>query len=158
VRRFFSSSFLFALIALLLLRGWAGEAMATDMAAARLQPAQSAIKTIAGHAHGYWAEATFYHPSANVEAVDANHAGPLNHGVETMAGAGDCADHALTTSAQPAVGHCGFHAACQACSTLAPTAAVAQLMPVVSVLTRPDDTATRFASADAATRQKPPIS
>jgi hypothetical protein len=155
VRRFFSCSFFFVLIVLLLLRGWAGEAMATDMAAARLQPAQSATKTIADHAHGYWAEATFYHASANAGAAHANHAG---HGVETMAGAGECADHASNTSAQPAVGHCGFHAACQACSTLALTAVVAQLMPVVSVLTRPGDTATRFASADAATRQKPPIS
>jgi hypothetical protein len=142
--------FFFLLIALLLLRGWIGEAMATDMAATWLQPAQSATKTIAAHAHEYWAEAHFYHQTANSGAAHAT------HGAGAMAG--DCADQPLDGAAQAAGGHCGVHAACQACYTLAPTAAAVQLAPVFSALTRPGDAASRFASADAATSQKPPIS
>jgi hypothetical protein len=143
-------SFFFLMIALLLLRGWTGEAMATDMAAAWLQPAQSATNSIAAHAHERWAQATFNHQTANSGAAHADHgAGVI---------AGDCADQPLDSAAQPAGGHCGVHAACQACYTLAPTAAAAQLAPVFSALTRPGEAASRFASADAATSQKPPIS
>jgi hypothetical protein len=143
--------FYFLLIALLLLRGWIGEAMATDMAASWLQPAQSATKTIAAHAYGTWARASFYHQTASSGLA---HAG---HGAGAMAGAGDCADQPLDTGAQPAGGHCGVHGACQACYTLAPSAAVAQLALVVGALTRPSTAAARFASADAASDQKPPI-
>jgi hypothetical protein len=138
--------FYFLLIALLLLRGWMGEAMATDMAAAWLQPAQSATKTIAANARESWAQATFYHQIANSDTPHASH------------GAGDCVDQPLKTAAQPAGAHCSAHAACQACFTLAPTAAVAPLAPVFTALARFGDAAARFASADAATSQKPPIS
>jgi hypothetical protein len=144
--------FFYLLIALLLLRGWMGEAMATDMAAGWLQPAQSATKTIATHAHETWAQASFDHQTVNSGAA---HAG---HGAGAMAGAGDCADQPLDSAAQPAGAHCGTHAACQACYTATPTTAAAQLAPVFSTATRPGDAAARFASADAATSQKPPIS
>jgi hypothetical protein len=142
----------YILIALLLLRGWIGEAMATDMAAAWLQPAQSATKTIAAHAHEYWAQATLDHQTANSGAA---HAG---HGAAAMAGMGDCADQPLNADEQPAGAHCSAHAACQACYTAMPTTATAQLTPVFSALARPGDAAARFASADRAPDQKPPIS
>jgi hypothetical protein len=143
--------FFFLLIALLLLRGWMGEAMATDMATTWLQPAQLATKTIAAHAHKYWAQATLDHQTAN--------SGPaLGHGAAAMAGMSDCADQPLNADEQPAGAHCSAHAACQACYTATPTTAAAQLPPVFSALARPGDAAARFASADAAPSQKPPIS
>ena len=140
------------MIALLLLRGWMGEAMATDMAASGLQPAQSATKTIAAQAHETRAEAPFEHQKTNFGAA---HAG---HGAAAMAGVGDCADRPLDAPAQAADGHCSAHAACQACYTPSPTTAAAQLAPVFNALTRPSAAAARFASADAAPGQKPPIS
>lgn len=139
------------MIALLLLRGWSGEAMATEMAAVGLQPAQFATKTIATDAHEYWAKAHFYQQTGHSVAA------PAGHGAAAMAGIGDCADQLLDSAEQPAGGHCGFHAACQACYTLAPTAAAARLSLVFSTLTRPGAAAARFASADAAPGQKPPI-
>jgi hypothetical protein len=142
--------FFFFMIALLLLRCWMGGAMATDMAAAWLQPAQSATKTIAAHAREHWSQASFDHQTANFGAA---HAG---HGAAAMAG--DCADHLPDTAAQPAGEHCSVHAACQACYTATPTSAAAQLTPVFSAFAQPGDTAARFASADAAQDQKPPIS
>ena len=140
------------MIALLLLRGWMGEAMATNMAATWLQPAHSATKTIAANAHETGAEATFNHKTADSGAAHAA------RGTEAMAGAGDCADQPLDAAAQPTGGHCSAHVACQACHTLAPTAAVAHLTQVFSLLTRPSAAAARFASADATPDQKPPIS
>jgi hypothetical protein len=144
--------FFFLLIALLLLRGWIGEAMATDMASVWLQPAQSATKTIATHAHESWADA---HSGHRTVSSVAHHAG---YGAGAMAGMGDCADQPLDSAAQPAGAHCGTHATCQACYTATPTTAAAQLAPVFSAPTRPGAAAARFASADAASSQKPPIS
>jgi hypothetical protein len=144
--------FFVLMITLLLLRGWIGEAMATDMAAAGLQPAPSATKTIATHTHETRAEPPFDHQTVNSGAAHAA------HGAAAMGGVGDCADQPLDTAAQPAGAHCSFHAACQACYTPTPTTAVAPLTPVFSALTRPSAAAARFASADAAPSQKPPIS
>jgi hypothetical protein len=140
----------YLLITLLLLRGWIGEAMATDMAAAWLQPAQSATKTIASHADEYWAKATLDHQTVTSGTAHAGHsAGAI---------AGDCAEQLPNADEQPAGAHCSAHAACQACYTATPTTAAAQLTPVFSALARPGEAAARFASADAAASQKPPIS
>ena len=134
MRRFF----FVLLIALLLLRGWMGDAMATGMATAWLQPAQSATKTIAAHAHETGAQAHFEHEMTDQEAVH-----------------GDCADH----PADQASGvHCGLHAACLACNALAPNPAMLHLTPVFRAFTLQRSAAARFASADAAPSQKPPIS
>ena len=134
MRRFF----FVLLIALLLLRGWMGEAMATGMAASWLQPAQSATKTIATHAHDHLAQAHFEHETASARALH-----------------GDCADHPADKASGA---HCGTHAACQACQTVAPTPAIAYLAPVFTATLLPRAAAARFASADAALGQKPPIS
>ena len=136
------------MIALLLLRGWTGEAMANDMALASLQqphqPQQSTTKTIAAHAHAISAEVHFDHELAIPEA--------------SARAAHDCAGHAADGAAPAADGHCQSCDACQACHSVALTPAAVDAAPVFGSRTRPHARAARFASAEAALGHKPPIS
>lgn len=139
--------------ALLLFRGWTGDAMANDMALASLQhphppqtSQQSTIKTIATHAHAISAKANFYHESAMPAAPDAAQA------------AHDCAGHAADSEAPVAHGHCQSCDACQACHGIALTPAAVDAAPVFDSRTRAHAKAARFASAEAAPGHKPPIS
>lgn len=141
---------LFALmIALLPLRGWIGDAMATEMALAQVQHPQLATKTIASHTHETGAEAHFHHEAAAPEAADA---------VQAMQAVHDCAGHAADDASHVADAHCESCAACQACHAVALSHAAPDVNPVFNALTRPHAAADQFASADAALRQKPPIS
>jgi len=136
--------FLFAiLIALLPLRGWVGDAMATQMAAGQLQHHHTEAAAIqADHVHEH-------------EAMDAAHAdhhaqAPVMH---------DCADQTADDGdSQSADGHCETCAACQACHAVALSPAALDSMPVFSAPTLPRPAADPFASADTALGQKPPIS
>jgi hypothetical protein len=130
------------LIALLPLRGWVGDAMATQMAAGQIQhQQQTQTASQAGHAH---------------ETVDAAHTG---HHEDTAAQAlHDCADQTADGNSHSADGHCETCAACQACHTVALAPAAPSLMPRFSASTLSHPGADPFASADAALRQKPPIS
>ena len=121
---------LFALlIALLPFRGWAGDTMATQMAAGQLQHQQAQ-------------EADSAHAGLHAENAPALH---------------DCAEPSADDS-HAAGGHCETCAACQACHTVALTPAAPGLTPHFSASTLPHPAADPFASADAALRQKPPIS
>lgn len=138
---------LFALmIALLPLRGWMGDAMATEMALAQLQPTQSTAKIMASHAHGTSAGADFYHEAGAPEAVQE---GPVAH---------DCAEPASDDAFHAGNAYCGSCAACQACHTVALFPMAADLNNLVSERTLPRAASTPFASAEAALDQKPPIS
>lgn len=132
------------LIALLPLRGWVGDAMATQMAAGQIQHSQiqqhGATKTIADHQDGIWAAAHFDHEEV-AEAAEP-----------------DCAGHSTGESTHAADGHCESCAACQACNTVALSLTGPDLSPAFNALTLPHSAADQFASADAALRQKPPIS
>jgi hypothetical protein len=122
---------LFALlIALLPLRGWVGDAMATQMAAGQLEHQQ-------------------------MQTVDSAHAG---HHAENAIHLQDCAEQADDGSTHASGGHCETCAACQACHTVALSLAGSGLMPVLSTHDLPRPAAELFASADAALRKKPPIS
>jgi hypothetical protein len=138
---------LFALlIALLPLRGWVGDAMATRMAAGQLQhqhqPTQTAAQ--ADHVHG---------------AADAAHANQHEEAAsETTLALHDCAGQADEGGSHSTDGHCETCAACQACHTVALSLAAPDLMPVFSVSPLPRQAAAPFASADTALRKKPPIS
>jgi hypothetical protein len=133
---------LFALlIALLPLRGWVGDAMATQMAAGQLQHQSTQAAAQADHVH---------------EEVSAAHADHEEAAPEIALH--DCASQADEGSTHAAGGHCETCAACQACHTVALTLAAPNLMPVFSAPTLPRPAADQFASADAALRQKPPIS
>jgi len=133
--------FLFALlIALLPLRGWMGDAMATQMAAGQLQHHQQTQAAVqADHVH---------------EAMDTAHA---DHHTETQA-LHDCMDQVADDASHSSDGHCETCAACQACHTVALSPATPDLMPHFSAPTLPRSAADPFASADTALRQKPPIS
>jgi hypothetical protein len=162
---------IFALmIALLPLRGWVGDAMATQMAVHTLhqagiesssvpsspasQPAPEAIaiKTIAASAGITWATGTSdHHSGANQPAAMPP----------------DCQEHAaaMTTdgastnlASTDASGACPDCAFCQACHTVALTGAEPNLAPSAHPSALPQPTAAQFASAEAALGQKPPIS
>lgn len=149
---------LFALmIALLPLRGWVGDAMATEMAPAQLgQP--GTIKNVAHNTHGSWTKDHFYHESVAVEAL---------HGVQTHHEAQspkppllahDCAGQASADHGQSASTACDSCAACQACHTVAIDPQTRLTGPAFNTRTLPGSAATLFASADTARGQKPPIS
>lgn len=131
------------LIALLLLRGWTGDAMANDMALASLQhphqAQQSTPEIIATHTHGESAGAHFDHENAP----------PAAHGCD-----GHAAEHAVTADS----GHCQSCNACQACNSAALTQPATGANPVFNPGTPPRAGVARFASAEAALGQKPPIS
>jgi hypothetical protein len=128
------------LIALLPLRGWVGDAMATQMAAGKIQHQTAQVAAEAGHLH---------------EDVEMAHTG---HATETPA-LHDCAEQAADGgNSHAADGHCETCAACQACHTVALTPAPLDLPSYFSASTLPLPAADPFASADAALRQKPPIS
>ena len=128
------------LIALLPLRGWVGDAMATQMAAGQIQ--HQAIQ-VAG-------EASRLH-----EDVEMAHTG---HATEAPA-LHDCAEQpADGGNTHSADGHCETCAACQACHTVAVSLAARGDMPHLNTPALPRPAADSFASADAALRQKPPIS
>jgi len=131
------------MIALLPLRGWMGDAMATEMALAQLQ---STAKIMASHAHGTSAGADFHHEAGAPEAVQE---GPVAH---------DCAEPASDDAFHAGTAYCGSCAACQACHTLALFPMAADLNDLVSERTLPRAASTPFASAEAALDQKPPIS
>ncbi|MDO8458964.1 MAG: hypothetical protein Q7K57_41265 [Burkholderiaceae bacterium] len=138
------------LIALLLLRGWMGEAMATGMAMAPLQPPPSATQTAAAHTHEISAQAHFDHATAESEAFyEAQAAHDCN---------GDPASDDPCHAGHAGQAHCDTCAACQACHTVALTPSAASAHPVFSARAVPRAKAAFFASADTGTGQKPPIS
>lgn len=122
---------LFALlIALLPLRGWVGDAMATQMATGQVQ-----------HQHA--------------KAAEPAHAG---HHAQASTALHDCANPADDGSTDVAGGHCESCAACQACHTVGLSLAVPGAMPALGAPGLASPAADLFASADAALRKKPPIS
>lgn len=144
--------FFIAMIFLLLLRGWVGDAMATGMAAGHLQQLSLATEFVAAHDHGSMAEAHFDHKMASEPAESMVHA---------AATPPDCAGHASGQTSDPMTsedGHCAACAACQACNTalLSPVTASTASLAIPPAL--PRSPAARFASAVAALGQKPPIS
>ncbi|MGV8803415.1 MAG: hypothetical protein ACWA6Y_00455 [Polaromonas sp.] len=128
------------MMALLLVRGWAGDAMTTSMA---LAPLQHATTLIAANAHGISAQAHLDHESA---ASRATH---------------DCGGHAdqeTEDTRLAADAHCESCAACQACHSVALTPATTGGGSLFSAASQPRSAAAQFASAETARGQKPPIS
>ena len=141
--------FLFALmIALLPLRGFAGDVMATEMAiqmAAQVQShAADATKNVASHADNLGASGHF----------DSHHETAAAQEAATTVNA--CADHMAAEQCHSSDNH-GSCQACQACHTVALSLAFNQAQPVLDSSMRPHLVAAQFASAEAALGQKPPI-
>lgn len=142
-----------AMIFLLLLRGWVGDAMATGMAAGHLQQAAPATEFIATHIHESGAGAHFDHEMTSEPVA------PMLHSAAVPP---DCAGHASGQTSDPlapeAAGHCESCSACQTCHTVAlsPVTASTASLTISPVL--PHSPAARFASVIATLGQKPPIS
>ena len=134
---------LFALmIALLLLRGWVGDAMANSMALAPLQHSQPSVMAM------------------QMSGPMAPDAAPMTAAAQTAHKAThDCAGHATPDNNAPAAStHCQTCGACQACHSLALILPTASPSAAFNPRVQPPAPAARFASADAAPGQKPPIS
>jgi len=140
------------MIALLPLRGWMGDAMATEMAASQGQARQIAARTMASHAHSAGETDHLHHGMTAPEATQSA-AQPDTPSASTSNP--DCLDHDTDTASH---GQCGSCPACQACHTVALSSAALTLRPVFHPFTLPASAAAQFASAEAALGQKPPIS
>lgn len=154
------------MILLLPLRGWAGDAMATDMAVGAmhgLQVAQKprtpvATEIIAMNVQGTGATAHFH-----AENTDHHVSGDLQI-VTKVASSHDCADmqaghsgshHAVEGGSTT---DCGVCPSCQACHTVALSLKSEKTASVFNPQAQPLIAGHKFASADAALSQKPPIS
>lgn len=136
--------FFIIMIALLPLRGWVSDAMATGMAATQVQFQQHvATKIIAAHAHESGAQAHF-----DLEIVVA----------EADRTAADCSGHASGGEPHAADTHCDSCNVCQACNTVALSPVAADVTAVFNLRTLPRAAVAQFASAETALGQKPPIS
>jgi len=132
------------MMVLLPLRGWTGDAMATDMA----------VSTAAQQMH----------ETASAAQADAHlsHQGHSDHATheaqsEVTANTADCLSHADCDQTHNA-GHCESCSACQACHNVALLVGPDELKPRLNSLWTSTEAADPFASADAAHDQKPPIS
>ena len=133
VMRFFV---LVLMMFLLPLRGWTGDAMATDMAVniAAQEIHQSVVVSYGAQAHD-------------------GHQGHESHSDDPAA---HHADHRAGHSA--GTGTCESCSACQACHNVALLVTCDDLKPILNTLWTTTELADPFASADAALDQKPPIS
>jgi hypothetical protein len=146
---------LIIMIALLPLRGWSGEVMATDMASSQVvqahKQAQSATQNIATSDRVDWAKNTFNNQNSNFLAqnllVDT-----------TLPATADCEGHNKLGNAEPASAHCDTCPACQACHSVALSVVGFSLSPTFSPRSQPHIASADFASAITALGQKPPIS
>lgn len=137
--------FIILLIALMPLRGWASDALATQMGMAQVQAQQQNVTTaMAVHAHAVGEPA-----HSDLDTLE----------VKAALAAADCPGHASGGDAHAADTHCESCSACQACHTVA-------LLPVpnftasaaLNLSAPPRAAIAQFTSAQAARDQKPPIS
>jgi len=143
------------LIAVLPLRGWVGDAMATQMAAGQIQHSQSQQH---GQQHGQQHSATKMIAEHQDDTLAAAHFDHEEAAAAPQAAGPDCAGHGAGENTHGADGHCESCAACQACNAVALSLTVPDRGPVLIPLALSLSAADSFASADAALRQKPPIS
>jgi hypothetical protein len=127
------------MIALLPIRGWVGDVMATEMASPQAAQLHHATEMVAAHAHATGAEAHFDHESS-------------------VKSPPDCAGHGEGSGSPTADAHCESCAACQACHTVALSPVSTRTASLAVSPALPRSPAARFASAIAALGQKPPIS
>ena len=142
------------MLALLPLRGWAAEVMATEMASSQVvrvnSPTGLAAKSMANKLSMSRATDTLAVQKSTFEILQTKT--PEMH---------DCEGHAAADSAASTDAHadaCATCQACQACHSLALSVAVFSLNPTFASRTLPRSAAIPFSSATTALGQKPPIS
>ena len=147
---------IFALmIALLPLRGWVGDAMATQMAVHALQSASASSLAITA-ADELATDAQSMQGSAAVADATASLAAQLAGGMSV-----DCMSHdsnALESHGASTGPGCENCSACQACHTVALSPPGHERHAIALPGMRPASGITPFVSAQAAAGQKPPIS
>ncbi len=134
--------FLIIMIALLPLRGWVSDAMATGMVTAQVQQ-MVATNTVATSARAAGVKA---HHDAEIVVTGASQA------------PSDCSGHASGGDDHADDTHCSTCSVCQACHTVALSPAAAEVTTAFNPRTLPHAVVAPFASAEAALGQKPPIS
>ena len=135
--------FLIIMIALLPLRGWVSDAMATGMAATQAQQTQAvATKIVATHTGAASAKTHF-----DLETMTAA-ADPT---------AADCSGHVLAAKSHAADTHCESCSICQACHTVALSPVAAGVSAAFNLGTLPRAAAAQFASAQTALGEQTPI-
>ena len=136
------------MIVLLPLRGWMGDAMATSMATSNHQQ-EVAIKTVSTHVN----EPDF--ESLNNSVHQKTDEQNLTQVMQ------DCTGHA-SVSSDPSTsangGHCSSCQVCQVCHSVALSSATLMVDAVFNAFALPQTAPAQFTSAQAALRQKPPIS
>ena len=136
------------MILLLPLRGWMGDAMATNMAIDMATSVAPAVKTTAADAKKTSLNGHFEYPLL-VQAAPAV-------AVQTLP---DCAGHVSSDEAHGMQDeHCKPCQSCQACHTLALSSSLPDLRSVFAAPLMPLAMTAQFTSAVAALGQKPPIS
>jgi len=146
------------MMALLPLRGWAGEVMATEMASSQVShqhgQRDDVIESIAGQVHKKGISDTFELEKTAFEVAKAL----LEANSTKTVAMHDCAGDAKGDDATQTDSRCDVCPACQACHTVAlsqlETHGASLAMPVAL----PHSPAAQFVSAVAALGQKPPIS
>ena len=146
------------MIALLPLRGWAGEVMATEMASSQVVRAHAqteyATELVASGIRINWDTTDLEDKKTAFGAQN-----PIFETNHTKTSAmHDCEGLAKADEAGPADAHCDSCSACQACHTVALSTEAVSLNLTFSSRTLPRPAAADFASAAAALGQKPPIS
>lgn len=154
---------LLALMVILLpLRGWAGDAMATDMAITVVASMANTTKSIAAGVYRTGAGSHSAHQTATPNTPSVPMAAVQVHP--------DCSEHALAGQAPSAEGHamhdwqspqeehCNPCQSCQACHTVALSASLPAVPSVFVTPVTPHAVAVEFTSALATLGQKPPIS
>jgi hypothetical protein len=141
------------MIALLPLRGWIGDAMATQMAAHSAVHSASGASAEDRHDRASTPAASHVHESGEPAGHDHDAAVSV---VGTMPP--DCVQHGADSSVDHANTGCENCALCQACSTVALTETGSSAAAAFVIGPVPRASATQFASAEPAPGQKPPIS
>lgn len=140
------------MMVLLPLRGWLGDAMATDMAVSTAAQQMHQTATAAK------ADAHLSHQGHEGHSGHAAHKAPA----DATASTADCLSHADCHQAYDVAGHNAGHcescSACQACHNVALLVGSDELKPRLNSLWTSTEAADPFASADTAHNQKPPIS
>ena len=133
------------MIALLPLRGWAGDVMATQMAASAISIEAIVIKTGVVNAHEMGQKGSFAHQKQNFESSNAS---------------SDCHEqlgvHPDTVNASNTE-HCATCPACQVCHTVALSPQSLNKTISFTASQAGPTSASTFTSADTALGQKPPI-
>lgn len=146
------------MIALLPLRVWAGEVMATEMASSQIvrihKQTEYATELVAVRSRIHWANNGFDSKKTAFEAQKPT----LEARAAITPAMHDCDGHVKTDESAPANAHCNSCSACQVCHTAALSTSAVILNPAFAPRTLPRAVAAQFASATPALGQKPPIS